>query len=323
MSQPTLFKLIMLSAWHEQGGNYTHRLFDSHPQCITYPFESLLGTPLSRNLLCGPDHPVGQRYAYPAFDTSWDVEQVYDAFDDRELKTYLRTPKVSKFRDCGMVMDEEKRRAAFVSALAGISGTRTRCRPAYIEAFFRATDEAWTNRARLNSETHYVGYSPPIHLDADRFFEDFPEGHMVQVIRNPFSGYADHKKRAVPLSLERYCDIWNVCAVVGATNEITHRFRYHQVLYESLIDPRQNLKTYICLLYDLGLQTVPQMPEPSFNRAPLLEGRAYPWGTIGVGNESTNRAAANSLTNKERIAISERCGLMLRHHYSSTEWAHY
>ena len=41
---PPSFRLLMLSAMYENGGNVTHRLLDGHPQMFVYPFESQLGT---------------------------------------------------------------------------------------------------------------------------------------------------------------------------------------------------------------------------------------------------------------------------------------
>ena len=38
------FKLLMISAMYENGGNTTHRLLDVHPQLCVYPFESQLGS---------------------------------------------------------------------------------------------------------------------------------------------------------------------------------------------------------------------------------------------------------------------------------------
>ncbi len=37
------FKLLMLGAMYENGGNTTHRFLDGHPQMFVYPFESQLG----------------------------------------------------------------------------------------------------------------------------------------------------------------------------------------------------------------------------------------------------------------------------------------
>ena len=41
---PTDFKLIMISAMYENGGNTTQRFLDGHPELFSYPFESQPGS---------------------------------------------------------------------------------------------------------------------------------------------------------------------------------------------------------------------------------------------------------------------------------------
>jgi hypothetical protein len=38
------FRLLMISAMYENGGNTTQRLLDGHPELFSYPFESQPGT---------------------------------------------------------------------------------------------------------------------------------------------------------------------------------------------------------------------------------------------------------------------------------------
>ena len=40
------FRLLMLGAMYENGGNTTHRFLDGHPGLLVYPFESQIGTRL-------------------------------------------------------------------------------------------------------------------------------------------------------------------------------------------------------------------------------------------------------------------------------------
>jgi len=68
-----------------------------------------------------------------------------------------------------------------------------------------ATFDAWKDYRRTGEEQVYVGYSPIIVVDADKILNDLPAAHVLHVIRNPYSAYADTKKRAVPLSLEHIC----------------------------------------------------------------------------------------------------------------------
>ncbi len=45
------FRLLMLGAMYENGGNMTHRFLDGHPELFVYPFESQVGTRLVQDHL--------------------------------------------------------------------------------------------------------------------------------------------------------------------------------------------------------------------------------------------------------------------------------
>lgn len=133
---PTPFRLIMISAMYENGGNTTHRLLDGHPQLYVYPFESQLGSHKVNDFLAST-FPV--KYRWPVFDLDGTPASDYHAIIDEECKVRLRTPQSSKFRDTPMKLNDEERKKIFISHME--NGPRTRGR--IMEAFFRSTFEAW------------------------------------------------------------------------------------------------------------------------------------------------------------------------------------
>ena len=56
----------------------------------------------------------------------------------------------------------------------------------------------------------FVGYSPVVVVDAEKILNDLPGAHVLHVVRNPWSAYADTKKRPVPLSLDTYMLGWTL-----------------------------------------------------------------------------------------------------------------
>lgn len=293
MSKP--FNLIMLSAGFECGGNTTHRHFDSHPQLFTYPFESMLGCPQSSNLLT-PTVPF--RYAWPSFDSEITLEQAYHSFYDEEVKTYLRTRSRSKFKDCGMVMEEQVRLDRFQNGITQCPG---RSRARHIEALFRATHDAWVNWNHTDQETHYLGYLPAIHLDANKFFSDFAGGKMIYVSRNPWSAFSDTIKRPFPWTLQRYCEIWNVLQQHALVCRAKWPNNFFTIRYEDLILNPQGELNVLC--DRLGLEMFYDKPVPSFNRVPLPAGQIYPWGTIKQATTEANIATAKELSHVQSVAI--------------------
>src|SRR4029077_19126198 len=95
MIVPDTFRLLMLAAMYENGGNTTHRLLDGHPQMFVYPFESQLGTHLVQDHLSSM---FPAKYRWPVFRLDATPEQDYAAIIDEETRVRARTPHVSKFR---------------------------------------------------------------------------------------------------------------------------------------------------------------------------------------------------------------------------------
>src|SRR5580692_11749217 len=219
------FRLLMLGAMYENGGNTTHRFLDGHPQLLVYPFESQLGTRLVTDRLSSL-FPV--KYRWPVFALDATPEADYRAIIDEECKVRARTPAVSKFRDWAFEFDDDARLARYRELVAG-SG---RSRAANVEAFFRATFEVWRNLRASGEETVHVGYSPALTVDADLVLSDLPGAHFLHVVRNPWSAYADTKKRPLPLPLADYMLCWALNQYYALLNAARSPERFHIVRIE-------------------------------------------------------------------------------------------
>jgi len=294
------FKLLMIGAMYENGGNTTHRFLDGHPELFVYPFESQLGTRLVSDQLSSV-FPV--KYRWPVFALDATPEQDYRAIIDEECKVRARTPHVSKFRDYEFDFDDDDRCRRFV----GLVGTAGRSRAANIEAFFRATFEAWTNFNRSGSESVYVGYSPAITVDAEAILDELPGAHFLHVVRNPWSAYADTKKRPVPLPLAGYLLGWTLNQHYALLARERFPDRFHLVRFEDLVaDPRGTLAA-VC--ERLGLADAASLAEPSWNGRPLTS--VYPWGTIRTPTAEANLATARELSTAESDEVRRRAGAYL------------
>lgn len=293
--------LIMLSAMYENGGNTTHRLLDGHPELLVYPFESQLGTPGNGDYLSSA---VPVRYRWPEFPMEGELSSDYEAFWDEELKTLLRVPARSKFRECGMEIDEADRKLAFVNFMSD----RLRTRANLVAAYFHSTFAAWRNVRRTGRERFYVGYNPVQVLDAGKMLADFPEGHLIHVVRNPWSGYADTKKRPFPLSLERYVWTWNICQMTALNWAERLPGRVHIIRFEDLVADTKATLTQIC--QKTGLKWDDSVLKPSFNGRPLSE--VYPWGTIRTPTSAANIATMDELDPREKSEISKQAAALGR-----------
>ncbi len=169
-------------------------------------------------------------------------------------------------------------------------------------AFFRATFDAWKDYKRSGGEVVYVGYSPIVVVDAEKVLSDHSQAHVLHVVRNPWSAYADTKKRPVPLSLPDYILAW----VINQYHALLYRDKYpdrvHVVRLEDVLGGPEAALGPIC--EKLGLDRSASLRTTTWNGTPLAEG--YPWGTIRSATPDANRATAAELSAAERAEIRSR-----------------
>ena len=292
--------LLMISAMYENGGNTTHRFLDGHPELFVYPFESQIGTRLVNDGLSAM-FPV--KYRWPVFALDASPAADYHAIIDEEAKVRARTPQVSKFRHMRFEFSDDERREHYMRYIAesGRSAANN------VGAFFKATFDAWKDRHRSGRERIYVGYSPIIVVDAAPILSQMPNAHVLHVVRNPWSAYADTKKRPVPLTLTDYMLRWCLNQHVALLCKDLFPDRMHIVHTENVMaGPRAALSP---LCGALGIEPGPSLDVPSWNGERLDD--ISPWGTIRRASTEANRATAAELSAEEQAAVLRHAGLFL------------
>lgn len=293
MSTP--FKFLMIGAMYENGGNTTHRFLDGHPGMFVYPFESQLGTSLVKDALSST-FPL--KYRWPVFKLDATPEEDYFMIIDEECKVRARTSHVSKFRHMDFDFCDDHRRDLYVS----YSEKLGRSAANNIEAFMRATFDAWKDFNRSGQEEVYVGYSPILVIDAAKIIESYENSHFLHIVRNPWSAYADTKKRPVPLSLDHYMLGWTLNQYHALLTKKMYPDRISIVRIEDVLaDPKKALGE-VC--QKVGLEANDSLNSPSWNAKELEE--VYPWGTIRKATPLANRETAAELSAEEIDAIREK-----------------
>ncbi len=290
----------MISAMYENGGNMTHRFLDGHPGMFVYPFESQLGT---RGVTDALSSTFPVKYRWPVFALDASPSEDYQAIIDEECKVRARTPHVSKFRHMAFDFSDDERQRRYVEQVP----PPARSRAVNVAAFFRATFDAWNDYRRTGDERVYAGYSPIIVVDAESILTELPAAHVLHVVRNPWSAYADTKKRPVPLSLEHYLLGWTLNQYHALVTRRRFPQRMHIVRAEDVMGDPQRTLGAIC--DRLGLPASETLRTPTWNGRPLEA--IAPWGTIAAPTLAANRAATESLSAGEVADIRDRAWLYL------------
>ena len=284
------FKFLMLGAMYENGGNTTHRFLDGHPEMFVYPFESQPGTKYVQDHLSSM-FPL--KYRWPSFPLHLNPEEMFYAIIDEEAKIRARTPFVSKFRNAEFDMNDEERKQIFVQYL---NDAEEITRAKVMEAFFKSTFDAWKNCKTTGNEKVWVGYSPIIGVDGEKIIKELDgNGYVLHVMRNPFSCFAETKKRPVPLSLDHYINAWVINQYYAQYLSTKFPDHFFHVRYEDIIvNPKEVLGN---VLAKMGLEKSDSLSQPSWNGEPLKE--VYPWGTVRIPTPEVNIETAQLLSKEE------------------------
>jgi hypothetical protein len=238
------------------------------------------------------------KYRWPVFQLDATPYQDYKAIIDEEGKVRSRTPHVSKFRHMPFDFSDDERCRIYVDYVAK-SGRSTGNN---VAAFFRATFDAWKDFKRSGGETVYVGYSPIITVDADKILRDLPLAHVLHVVRNPWSAFADTSKRPVPMALEAYMLGWTVNQYYALLFAEKHPGRVHIVRAEDVMRDSKGALGPVCEA--LGLEAAESLTKPTWNGSELRE--IYPWGTIRTPTPEANLATARELNSTQIEEIRAR-----------------
>lgn len=297
------YKFIMISAMYENGGNTTQRYLDGNPQLYVYPFESQPGT---KHVIDHLTSLYPQKYRWPVFPNSASIEELYNLIIDEEAKIRSKTPLVSKFKDADFKFSDKDRFSFFAAYLKGKDITRS----TIMEAFFVATFKAWKNYRVSGKEKYYVGYSPIVGVDGAKIIDDYKKNaYVLHVVRNPFSAYADTKKRPVPLSLDHYVLGWVISQYYALLYASMYPKNFFIIQYEDLIN--NSKKTFSHFFSSLGISFSDRNTFPSWNGQKLES--VYPWGTIKLPTPDVNISTARELSKEEIKQIYLRARFYIDH----------
>jgi hypothetical protein len=153
----------------------------------------------------------------------------------------------------------------------------------------------------------YVGYSPIVVVDAEKILGDLPNSHFLHIVRNPWSAYADTKKRAVPLSLAGYVLGWTLNQQFALLARELFPDRVHIVRTEDVMEDSRSALGPVCEA--IGVEVADSLKEVSWNGRALDQ--VYPWGTIRTPTPEANLATANELDGQEKREVEVRAGRFL------------
>lgn len=308
---PVAQPLVLISQVQRSGGHLLAWLFDGHPACWAHPHELKWGRP--------------KKWDWPSFEVTADLtaQAAFDLLNERwqgvctargGFRRVVKAPGATTLTGDAplypFVFDPDLHRELFVRLFARRA---LRSRRDVLDAYLTASFNAW-----LDCQTFYAApkrwvtaFIPRVTMAPGalaRFFADYPDGHLISIVRHPAAWLASMRGRGRVLADDPTAalQLWRNSVEAGLQAAATHGPRVTIVLFEDLVHRTREVMSALCGTLELPFD--PCLLTPTFNGMPMLSNSSHE-PAVGVDGAATERHRA--LLVPADAAVIERTALPL------------
>lgn len=300
ISQP----LLMISQIQRSGGSLLSQLLDNHPECYNHPDELYLGFP--------------DKFTYPTLNLAAGADEWYTQLREEHIvKLYLVGYKKNPKNSDNDVVDTfpflllpNLQRELFMTHVAARNPKTQR---EVLDCYFTSFFNAWVDYAGFAGPKKYVtGFIPRIANDAanvERYFTDYPDGRLVQIVRDPQGWYASahkHKDYNYP-DVESGMPYWVRSVESMLANKAKYGDRVRLLSFDALLSDTENVMRRLADW--AGLTWHDTLTEPTFQGLPIKANTVFKTNEYGIIDEPRQRG--NTLSPEDAAAVEASGALAL------------
>ena len=305
--------LALISQIQRSGGTLLSQLFDGHPQCHAHPYELKVGR---------PDESV-----WPSLDLHGDAEtwfnQLYETSALKQFKKgYHKSGRDGRKNSqyYPFILPSVLQRAIFHKSIAA---TSVRSQRDVLNCYMTSYFNAWLDNHNLygGSKKLVTAFTPRLNMreaSLERFFDDYPDGCLISIIREPKSWFVSARKH----SPSQYGDLgealrlWASSARAMLTAKERYGARVYLLCFEELLGaPEATLRA---LARYLGLDFDSCLLSPTFNNMPIKADSSFPMDEYGLLKDPILRSQGR-LAAGEAAAIDQQAGELYQQVLSSKD----
>jgi hypothetical protein len=292
--------LALICQAQRSGGTLLVRLFDGHPQCHAHPHELLIGYPKPHTwpelpLDEGPEvwfAKLKEGYLSTLFLKGRRKVPLKAAEKSKGAYPFLLPPAFQRT----LFLEEVERRAPLSSEREVLG--------CYMTSLFNG----WLDNQNLRGQEKrwVVAFSPRRAWGEglDRFFELYPDGRLISILRDPYSWFTSAHGRDPEADADGLLALWKRSA--GEMVEADRRYgeRVRIVRFDELL--RETEATMRGLAGFLGIDYDPVLTVPTFNGYPVGPNSSYETSGTGVLTDPVERHK-DLLSDEQRELIRSQC----------------
>jgi Sulfotransferase family len=288
--------MILISQVQRSGGTLLAQLFDSHPQVAAYPDELRFGE-------------IGD--AWPPLTGELDAERTFRALFDPKVVRMMSKGFAKGARDPmrqPFFLVPRLQYASFMHLCRSHAPSNSR---AMFDAFFTSYFNAWLNyRSDLAAKQRITAFAPRLAEDEaniDLFFANYPDGRLVQIIRDPRTWYPSAKNHRTTFfkgkTPKEILEKWQRSSQSILRNKARYGDRVIIIRFEDLVGNTE--RTMRSLAGEFEIAWDPILLSPTFNGKPVRANSSFDVASTGLIAGPLKREAV--IPAQERKLIDEPC----------------
>lgn len=295
---PITCPVVLISQIQRSGGSLLAQLFDSHPEIHAHPYELTIGKP--------------KKYIWPKLDLKDNPERWIEIlFEDIAIKHfkegYKKGPKADKTFPFVFLPSLQKK--IFLHYLDSFSSITLRnIYDAYMTSYFGA----WLDYHNSDGEKRFVtAFTPRLAIiedSIDSFFQIYPDGRLISIIRDPKNWYPSALKHKAHKSkyqdIRKALDLWKKNAQAILRNKREYGEHVCILKFEDLIGNTETVMRYLASF--LGIQFDGVLLIPTFNKIPIRANTSFESRQDGIMSGPLSRYKMLAEEDLETIDILTR-----------------
>lgn len=287
--------ILLISQIQRSGGTLLSRLLDAHPECHAHPYELTWGSPEKRDW---PHLPM------QASSSLW-WERLLQQWQIRTAAIGAYHKQKEDSRRYPMVLHRRLQAAIWQQCLSeSIPASQRDVLNASMTAFFNAwLDYQGWHQAPARYVTAFTPGVTTTPGSLDRYWRDYPDGHLVCLVREPQSWYVSarvHHRRWQDLG-PALVD-WKASAQSALDAKAERPDQVSVVLFEDLVGSLRATMLELCR--QTGLSMHPSLMTPTFNTIPIVSNSSFV-SVTGLDRTVLDRSAQLSALERDEI---QACG---------------
>ena len=289
---PVTSPIALISQVQRSGGSLLSQLFDGHPELHAHPHELKIGYP--------------KKYMWPKIDLNENPERWLEIlFEDKVIEHYKGGYKKERKQDevFPFIFMPSVQKKVFLKYLRSVDSITLRdVFDAYMTSYFGA----WINNQNRYGQKKYVtAFTPRLAMIEDNmesFFEVYPDGRLLSVVRDPKNWYPSAVKHRSNVygDIRKSIDLWKTSAEAALRNKKKYGERVCIVKFEDLVSRTEVIMVYMADFLKINFDDI--LLVPTFNKSPIRANTSFNDEQHGIVSSTLSRY---KMLSEEELKILE------------------